>query len=41
MELSAEIDGQLAQGLGGAKVKVQLMYVHVHHRTGNIGMTYS
>jgi len=37
MELSAEIDGQLAKGLGGAKVNVQLMYVHVHHTAGNTG----
>lgn len=35
MELSAEIDVQLAKGLSGAKVKVQLMYVLIYRRPSN------
>ena len=32
MELSTEIDTQLAKGLSGAKVNVQMMYVVVYRR---------
>ena len=33
MELSAEIDAQLAKSFSGAKVGMQLTYVPVHHQT--------
>ena len=33
MELSAEIDTQLAKSLSGAKVNVQQMYVPIHNQT--------
>jgi len=37
MDLCAEINAQLAKGLSGAKVNVQLMYVFIHHGRINTG----
>ena len=31
MDLSAEMDGQLAKGLSRARINVQLMYVLIYH----------
>ena len=31
MDLSAEMDGQLAKGLSKVRVNVQLMYVLIYH----------
>lgn len=41
MDLCAEIDVQFAEGLSGAKVNVQLMYVLVYHRQINTGDDFS
>lgn len=37
MDLSAVIDVQLAKGLSGAKVNVQLMYALIHRNPSNAG----